>query len=172
LYRIRLDIEFDGGSVDELREHMARMGFRLGETELRLVTERPERLILWRDGDRVVGHTIWHESNTKTHPDGEPREEEDRRILEEELDVEGDFVELHEIWLGDESRGRGYGHSFFDYFESMVGAMGFRYIVYYADHPAALAICRGRGYREAYGVELDGIDGGGGVFYVLAKELP
>ncbi|MBN2336698.1 GNAT family N-acetyltransferase [Candidatus Bathyarchaeota archaeon] len=168
-----MDVVFEGGGgVDELREHMTRVGLSLGETELRLVTERPERLILWREDGRVVGHTIWHESNTEEHPDGEPREDEDRRILEEELGVEGDFVELHEIWLGDESRGRGYGRSFFDYFESMVAGMGYRYIVYYADHPAALAICRGRGYREAYGVELDGVDGGGGVFYVLAKELP
>jgi GNAT superfamily N-acetyltransferase len=172
LYRIRLDVEFGEGSVDELREYMARIGLSLGETELRLVTEKPERLILWREDGSVVGHTIWHESSTKTHPDGEPREEEDRRILEEGLGVEGGFVELHEIWLGEESRGKGYGHGFFDHFESMVRAMGYSYIVYYADHPAALAICRRRGYREAYGVELDGIDGEGGVFYALAKELP
>jgi GNAT superfamily N-acetyltransferase len=59
-------------------------------------------------------------------------------------------VELHEVWLRKDSRGRSFGSAFFDYFESMVREMGYRHIVYYADHPAALAICRARGYREGW----------------------
>lgn len=160
-----------GGEIKELRAYLEGLGLKLGPTEEKLIRENPERLIMWRDGDALVGHTIWHASNTKVHPDGEPREEDDRRILEKELNIVGDFIELHEIWLSDDYRGRGYGSLFFDYFEEMVKRKCFRAIVYYADHPAAMNICRKRGYREAYGVELDGITGESGLYYVLAKEL-
>ena len=165
-------VEFShGGDVEELRVHLEGLGLNLGPTEERLITEKPERLIMWRDEGVLVGHTIWHASNTRVHPDGEPREVDDRRILEEELNIVGDFIELHEIWLGDDYRGRGYGSSFFDYFEEMVKKKGFNSIVYYADHPAARSICRKRGYSEAETIELDGITGERGLYYVLAKEL-
>ena len=167
-----MTVEFThGGDIEELRAHLEGLGLTLGATEERLVKEKPERLIMWRDNETLVGHTIWHASNTKVHPDGDAREEDDRHILENELDVVGDFIELHEIWLSDDYRGRGYGSAFFDYFEAMVKRKGFNAIVYYADHPAAMHICRKRGYREAHGVELDGITGEGGIYYVLAKEL-
>jgi len=160
-----------GGSIEELRRHLESLGLSLGETEERLIREKPERLILWRDNNELVGHTIWHESNSQKHPNGDPREPDDRRILEEELKVQGDFVELHEIWLSDDHRGMGYGSKFFEYFENMVRERGYHAIVYYADHPAALSICMRRGYRYAYGVELDGITGERARYYVLAKEL-
>ena len=98
-----MTVEFShGGDIDELRNHLERLGLSLGSTEERLIREKPERLILWRDEGELVGHTIWHASNTKTHPDGEPREPDDRRILEGQLNVMGDFIELHEIWLSDD----------------------------------------------------------------------
>ena len=125
---------------------------------------------MWRDNGVLVGHTIWHASNTKQHQEGNPRDPEDKQILEE-LKVTGDFIELHEIWLSDSHRGRGYGTKFFEYFENMVKEKGFKSIVYYADHPAALSICLSRGYKYAYGVELDGITGQRARFYVLAKTL-
>ena len=159
------------GDIEELRKYLKSLGLSLGETEERLITEKPERLILWRDNGVLVGHAIWHESNTKQHPDGTPRELQDSRILEDELKVEGDFVELHEIWLSDDHRGMGYGSKFFEYFENMVRERGYHAVVYYADHPAALSICMRRGYRYAYGVELDGITGERARYYVLAKEL-
>ena len=165
-------VEFShGGDIEELREHLKTLGLTLGLTEERLIRESPERLILWREQGALVGHTIWHASNTKVHPDGEEREAEDRRILEKELHVVGDFIELHEIWLSDDNRGKGYGTKFFDYFEDMVKRKGFNAIVYYADHPAAMFICRKRGYREHYGLELDGITGEGITCYTFAKEL-
>lgn len=160
-----------GGNIEELREHLAGLGLTLGETEERLIKEKPERLIMWRDLGELVGHTIWHASNTKVHPDGEEREAEDRKTLEEELKVVGDFIELHEIWLSDDHRGKGYGTAFFEYFENMVKKKGFNAIVYYADHPAATYLCRKRGYREAYGLEIDGITGEGITVYTFAKEL-
>lgn len=160
-----------GGSIAELRTHLESLGLTLGETEERLIRETPERLILWRENGELVGHTIWHRSNTQQHPDGTPRETEDKRILEEELGVRGEFIELHEIWLADTHRGRGYGTRFFEYFEKMVRNKGVKAIVYYADHPAALGICLSRGYSQAYGVELDGITGMRARYYVLAKHL-
>lgn len=160
-----------GYPLDRFREYYRDIAGELGETEHRLVSEDPDRLIVWLDGDEIVGHAIWHSSDTAAHPGGEPREDEDRRILEDDLGVRGVFVELHEVWLRETSRGRGHGSAFFAYFESMAKGRGFKRIVYYADHPAALAICRARGYREAWGVELDGMRGQGGRFSVLAKEL-
>ena len=160
-----------GGNIEELRKHLEKLGLTLGATEERLIRENPDQLILWREGDTLVGHTIWHPSNTKQHPDGKPREEDDRHVLEDELGVEGDFVELHEIWLADDHRGRGYGSAFFEYFEDMVQQRGYDSIVYYADHPAAMTICMKRGYTQAYGVELDGITGERSRYYVLAKRL-
>jgi len=68
-------------------------------------------------------------------------------------------------------RGRGFGSAFFQYFEDMVREKGYDSIVYYADHPAAMSICLKRGYRQAYGVELDGITGERSRYYVLAKRL-
>lgn len=169
---ISLAIKFEHRcEIEELEEYFARIGLDLGETERRLIVEKPERLIVWREQGTIAGHSIWHSSNTRAHMDGLPRDPDDRRILEEELGVRGDFVELHEIWLSEEARGMGYGKQFFDYFEEMVRRNGYGSIVYYADHPAALSICRSRGYSEAYGVELDGITGQRGTFYVLSLTL-
>jgi GNAT superfamily N-acetyltransferase len=160
-----------GGDTEELHNHLVGLGLSLGPTEEQLISEKPERLIIWRNEGVLVGHAIWHASNTKFHPDGEPREIDDMRILEESLRVVGDFIELHEIWLSDDYRGRGYGSAFFDYFEDLVKRKGYNSIVYYADHLAARRICRKRGYVEAETIELDGITGNPGVYYVLAKEL-
>ena len=158
-----------GGDIETT--HLKSIGLKLGQTESRLIAETPERLILWYYNDQIVRHAIWHSSNTQIHPDGEPRDPEDKKILERELEVEGDFIELHEIWLADEYRGRGFGSEFFEYFENMVKSKGFKVIVYYADDPTALTICLKRGYKKAWGVELDGIKGEKSRYYVLAKHL-
>ena len=160
-----------GFDLAGFKEYYKAVRGELGSTEEDLIKEKPERLIVWMEDSQVLGHAIWHASNTERHPDGDRREEMDRRLLEEELGVRGDFVELHEVWLDERHRGRGLGKAFFDHFEGFSRKKGFRYIVYYADHPAALAICRERRYKEAYGVELEGIDGERGTFYVLSKEL-
>lgn len=159
------------GDIEELRAHLEGLGLSLGETEKNLVLKNPDQLIMWRDKGNLVGHAIWHPSNTRVHPDGEEREADDRLILETQLNVKGDFIELHQIWLDDNYRGRGYGSAFFDYFEEMVKRKGYKSIVYYADHPVARSICKKRGYLEAETIELDGITGEGGVYYILAKEL-
>jgi hypothetical protein len=72
-----------GGDIEKLTTHLKSIGLKLGQTERRLIAETPERLILWYYSDRIVGYAIWHSSNTKIHPDGEPRDPEDKKILEQ-----------------------------------------------------------------------------------------
>lgn len=79
-----------------------------------------------------------------------------------------DFVELHELWLRVEHRRKGLGKRFFRFFEGFVAGKGFDSVVYYADHPAALAICRKRGYKEAFGATSPGRTYY--VFYLSLKE--
>jgi len=115
-----------------------------------LLIENPQWLIIWRLDGKIVGHAVWHESSTEEHRKGDRRDEEDRLVLERLLDRKGDVVELHEVWLTEEYRGRGYGKLFFEFFEGFMRERGFDSVIYYAFHPAALAICRQRKYKEAY----------------------
>jgi hypothetical protein len=48
---------------------------------------------------------------------------------------------------------------------------GYESIIYYAYHPAAIAICRQRGYREAYGIEEVGPKGEVETSYVFYLPL-
>jgi len=75
-------------------------------------------LIVWRKDGDIVGQAIWHESNTDEHRKGDPRDEDDRAALRRLLGGKGDFVELHEVWLLEEFRGKGYGERFFDFSKS------------------------------------------------------
>ena len=145
-----------GCDVEEFKEYYKRNGCagelgtgELSITEEKIVTQDPSHLIVWRE-NKIIGHAIWHETNTEEHRKGEPRDKEDREILERFLGGKKDFVELHEVWLMKEYRGRGYGKKFFDFFEWFIGRRCFTSIVYYAFHPAAIAICRKRGYKEDY----------------------
>lgn len=146
-----------GCDLEEFKEYYKRNGYageqgtgELGVTEEKIVTQDPSHLIVWRGNNKIIGHAIWHETNTEEHRKGDPRDKEDREILECFLGGKKDFVELHEVWLMKEYRGRGYGKKFFDFFEEFIGKSGFHSIVYYAFHPAAIAICRQRGYKEDY----------------------
>jgi len=122
----------------------------LGSVEEYWVTKDPSHLIVWRENGEVVGHAIWHETSTEEHRKGDPRDDEDREMLERLLGGKRGFVELHEVWLMEEYRGKGYGKKFFEFFEGFIKDRGYDSIVYYADHPVAVAICRERGYREDY----------------------
>jgi len=113
-------------------------------------------LILWKQGNEIVGHAIWHESNTEEHRKGDPRDQNDKAILKKLLGAKSNFVELHEVWLREEQRGKGHGKQFFEFFEKYMKTEGYNSIIFYAFHPAAIAICRQRGYKEAYGIELAG----------------
>ena len=117
---------------------------------IKKVIKDSSQLIVWRENGKIVGHGVWHESNTEEHRQGVRRDKEDREVLEKLLGGKKDFVELHEIWLMKDYRGKGYGKRFFEFFEDYMKSRGYDSIVYYADHPAAITICRQRGCKENY----------------------
>lgn len=146
-----------GCDLEEFKRYYKTNGYEgelgtgeLGPTEENIITRNSSHLIVWRENDKITGHAIWHETNTEEHRMGDPRDEEDREILRKLLGRKKDFVELHEVWLIKEYRGKGYGKRFFEFFEEFIKKRGYDSIVYYAFHPAAIAICRHRGYREDY----------------------
>ena len=101
-----------GCDIEELREYWSRSGYD-GDLDhlLNVVIKDPTQLIVWKDNGRIVGHAIWHESNTEEHRKGDPRNKEDREALRKLLGKEKDFVELHEIWLIKEVEERAMGMS-------------------------------------------------------------
>ena len=148
-----------GWDLEEFMKYRTRVVGTEGEDERRWIEKNPSHLIVWLDDDQIIGHTIWHESSTREHRPGDKRDEEDRRILEELLGKDKEFVELHEVWLTEEHRSQGYGHLFFDYFEKYMKQEGFKVAIFYAYNPAAIALCRKRGYKEEGGFISTGIEG-------------
>jgi len=150
-----------GCEFDELERHLDRLGVYKEEGEREKLETKLRNglfnLIVWRKNGEIIGHAIWHESNTEEHRKGDPRDEEDIEALRKLLGGKKDFVELHEIWLLAEHRGKGYGKKFFEFFEEYMRSKGYDKIVFYAHHPAALAICRKRGYKEGGSVCIDGV---------------
>ena len=61
-----------------------------------------------------------------------------------------EIIELHELWLKEAHRGKGYGKQFFEFFEKFIIIRGYNKIVYYADNASAIGISRKRGYKEKY----------------------
>ena len=68
--------------------------------------------------------------------------------MERLLSKKKDFVELHEWWLIEKYRGKSYGNKFLDFFEAYMESKGYVDLIFYADHPAALAAFRKHGYKE------------------------
>ncbi len=147
-----------GCDLEEFKEYYEKNGFageqgtgELGITEEKIIAQDPAHLIVWRENDEIIGNAIWHETSTDEHREGDARDTEDREILRRLLGGRKEnIVELHEVWLRKEYRGRGYGKEFFEFFEEFIKEKGYDAIVYYADHPAAIAICRERGYKEGF----------------------
>jgi len=165
--RFLLDYEVD----EEFRRYLRKIEFYKNEHELKrfeaFVKAKLFNLIVWKLDGEVVGHAIWHESNTEEHRKGDSRDRVDREILLKLLGEKRDFVELHEVWLIKEQRGKDFGKEFFEFFEKFISNRGYDSIVYYAYHPAAITICRQRGYQEAYGVEEVGLEGEKQTCYVF-----
>ena len=143
----------------EFKEYWSRNGYsqeskgfnhnKLLEMLVDVVKENFSQLIVWRENGKIVGHAVWHESNVEEHrKGGYPRDEEAREALEKLLGKKKDFVELHEWWLIEKYRGKNYGNEFLDFFEAHMKSKGYTDLVFYADHPAALAAFRKRGYIE------------------------
>lgn len=139
----------------------------LGSDEARHIARNRDHLIVWMDQSEIVGHTIWHETTTDEMVPGDPRGESDKAALRALFGGRKEnLVELHEVWLRTEHRGKGYGRRFFEFFEDFAFERGYEGIVYYTDTPAAIALCRSRGYREA----PEPLEGEG--WYVFARRLP
>ncbi|MFX0078541.1 MAG: GNAT family N-acetyltransferase [Candidatus Hermodarchaeota archaeon] len=122
----------------------------VGDTEAKIIKADPSHLIVWCEGQDVVGHAVWHETTTEEHHIGDPRDEDDRANLRMLFGGKKEnLVELHEVWLRTQYRGNGLGKQFFTFFEKFIRERGFTGLIYYTDNPAAIAICRQRGYHEA-----------------------
>ena len=144
-------------TLDDLHDYYKKLGptdvkyGELGVTEEGIIKRNPSHLIVWRKNGIIIGHTVWHETSTDEHRKGDSRDKEDIEILRSLLGGKKDnIVELHEIWLRKKWRGKGYGKKFFDFFEQFIRKKGYDSIVYYTDHPAAIAVCRKRGYTESF----------------------
>lgn len=138
-----------GCDLKELREYWNRSGYDENlDYLLNVVIRDTTQLIVWKENNKVVGHAIWHESNIKEHRKDAPRDKEDKEALERLLRKKKDFIELHEWWLIEKYRGKGYGNEFLDFFETYMKSKGHVDLVFYADHPAALAAFRKHGYEE------------------------
>jgi GNAT superfamily N-acetyltransferase len=138
-----------GCDMAEFKEYWNRSGYNGSLDHLiNEVIKEPSQLIVWRENGKIVRHAVWHETSTDEHRRGVPRANENTQTFEKLLGEKKNFVELHELWLTKEYMGRGYGTEFFEFFEDLMKDKGFDDIVFYADHPAALAICRKRGYKE------------------------
>lgn len=137
-------------------DYRSAVGENDGITEMNYVAADLSHLILWKEGEQIMGHAIWHESSTDEHSKGVLRDEDDKRILRQLLGGRRDFVELHELWLGREHRGKGYGKQFFQFFENFISRRGHDALVHHAFDEAVAAICRQRGYKEKYGATAAG----------------
>ena len=155
---MRFEVGCDPGS-EEFKEYWSRNGYsqehkgfkhdRLLEMLVDSIRGNFLQLIVWRENGKIVGHAVWHESNVEEHrKGGHPRDKEDREALRNLLGKKKDFVELHEWWLIETYRGKGYGNEFLDFFEVYMKSKGYVDLVFYADHPAAMSAFRKHGYKE------------------------
>jgi hypothetical protein len=154
---LRFEVGSDPES-DEFKEYWSSNGYgqeskglshdRLLEMLVDGVKHSLVKLIVWREKGKIVGHALWHESNTEEHRKGSPRNRDDREALEKLLGGKRSFVELHEWWLIETYRGKGYGNDFLDFFEVYMKSKGYVNLVFYADHPAALTAFRKHRYKE------------------------
>jgi GNAT superfamily N-acetyltransferase len=147
------DLQKHGYTLDDFRKEFIIISDIEDDAEEEIIKDDPSHLIAFKENQEILGWAIWHESSTTEQREGFPRDEEDRKIIERLIEGKKDFVELHELWLKKENRGKGYGTQFFDFFEKFVYDKGYNIIIYYADDPAAITLCRQRGYKEDFNEE-------------------
>ena len=153
-FLIGYDYKKDGYTFSELRKEYIDEFGNSGEDDEEFLKEDPSRLIVMLEDKKIIGWAIWHESNTREHQPGYSRGAEDIKILEDLANGYHEIIELHELWLKKDHRGKGYGTQFFDFFEKFVLEKGFSRIIYYAFNESAINLCRKRGYKEMFYEEL------------------
>ena len=52
----------------------------LDKFERNIIIDNPSHLIVWKEGKKLIGHAIWHETYTDRHNEESPREDDDRKI--------------------------------------------------------------------------------------------
>ena len=154
-FAVGYDYKKNEYSMNEFREEIISEFGYSEETEEKIVNDNLSHLIAMIEDNQVIGWAIWHESNTREHQKGNPRDEEDIKILEQLTNGYCEVIELHELWLKKAHRGKGYGKQFFDFFEDFITSKGYNKLVYYTDNASAISICRKRGYKESYYKDLN-----------------
>ena len=144
------DFKKNGYTLDELRKEFIAEFNELYNTEEEIVEHDPSHLIVMIEENMILGWAIWHESNTREHSKGDPRDKEDIKILEDLAKGRYEIIELHELWLKKAHRRKGYGKQFFEFFEKFITTKGYDKIVYYTNNDSAINLCRKRGYKESY----------------------
>ena len=144
------DFKKYGYTLNELRKEFRETLDDLYDTEEEIVKDDPSHLIVMIEDELILGWAIWHESNTREHSKGSPRDAEDVKILEDLTKGSHEIIELHELWLKKAYRGKGFGTQFFDFFEKFVLERGYDKIVYYAYNDSAINLCRKQGYKERF----------------------
>ena len=103
----------EGCDFEEFSKYLEKIGQYTAEGELSkllaFISIKLFNLIVFMEKNEIIGHAIWHETNTEEHRTGDPRDKEDKEILRAFFGRKKDFVELHELWLIKEHRGKGYG---------------------------------------------------------------
>jgi len=155
-----MSVQFElGCDLTEFRQYYETVQKKLSDLEIKIIEQDPTHLIVWREKNEIVGHALWHEASTDEHRKGDPRDPEDQAILRKLFGGPTNLVELHEIWLKKKYRGKGYGSRFFIFFEELMRSKQYNEIAYYAYNPAALAICRRRGFKEECCITQPGFEG-------------
>jgi len=144
------DFKKNGYTLNELRKKFRETYEDMYDTEEKIVNNDPSHLIVMIEDEIILGWAIWHESKTREHSKGSPRDDEDIKILEDLANGRQEIIEIHELWLKKAHRGKGYGEQFFAFFEKFVISKGYDKIVYYANNESAIKLCRKRGYKEKY----------------------
>ena len=149
---MKFEIGYDFEKIK--KDYITVWGENVYEETKNLIVKNPSYLIVMLLNKNVIGWAIWHESDVSNHRKGHSRDVLDSEILIKLIGMKKDFIELHELWIMEKFRGFKYGTQFFAFFEDFVKKQKYNSIIYYADHKAAIEICRKRGYKELYNSEL------------------
>jgi len=59
-----------GCDIMEFKAYYKKARGELGAIEENIILRDPDHLIVWREGSEIIGHAIWHETNTEEHRGG------------------------------------------------------------------------------------------------------